>query len=98
MAKYIDVEPLMNGGWQLQRYNSGNGYVNQEHASLKDIPPADVRPVRRGEWKSENTDALTLSDVRTCSVCGLKKVFITNFCPSCGADMRGGDADGDEED
>ena len=45
MAKYIDVEPLMNSGWQLQRYNSGNGYVNQEHASLKDIPPADVRPV-----------------------------------------------------
>lgn len=45
MAKYIDVEPLMNGGWQLQRYNSGNGYVNQEHASLKDIPPADVWPV-----------------------------------------------------
>ena len=45
MAKYIDVEPLINDGWQLQRYNSGDGYVNQDHASIKDIPPADVRPV-----------------------------------------------------
>lgn len=51
MAKYIDLEPLMNGGWQLQRYNSGDGYVNQEHASLKDIPPADVRPVVHGKWE-----------------------------------------------
>lgn len=62
--------------------------------TIRDLPPADVRPVVRGEWKSKNTDALTLLDVRTCSVCGLKKVFITNFCPSCGADMRGGDVDG----
>lgn len=45
MAKYIDVEPIIKGGWQLQRYNSGDGYVNQEHASLKDISSADVRPV-----------------------------------------------------
>lgn len=49
MAKHIDVEPLINDGWKLQRYNSGDGYVNQEYASLKDLPHADVRPVVRGE-------------------------------------------------
>ena len=87
MAKYIDVEPLMNGGWQLQRYNSGNGYVNQEHASLKDIPPADVRPVVRGEWIGDG-------DCIICSNCKTAYTFMgSNFCPNCGADMRGGDAE-----
>ena len=57
------------------------------YSRTADIPPADVRPVVRGKWKFKNTDALT-SKAWTCSVCGLRKVFMTNFCPNCGADMR----------
>lgn len=95
MAEYIDTS--INPAdyievWEAEDAEHGKQLVMAVD-DLKCLPPADVRPVRRGEWKSENTDALTLLDVRTCSVCGLKKVFITNFCPSCGADMRGGDAD-----
>ena len=80
MAKYIDVEPIIKGGWQLQRYNSGDGYVNQEHASLKDIPPADVRPVEVGLWLRVGNTGLA-----SCR-CG----FITDrystyrYCPNCG--------------
>lgn len=112
MAKYIDVEPLIKDGWQLQRYNSGDGYVNQEHASLKDIPPADVRPVVRGRWELDS------DGIPHCTECGYvapQRLFLqvqslacttrfimSNYCPDCGsnnsADMRGGDADGDEKD
>jgi len=96
MAKYIDVEPLMNGGWQLQRYNSGNGYVNQEHASLKDIPPADVRPVVRSHWKKNDNG--TYSCERCHSWIPEEQRHYANWCLYCSADMRSGDADGEEKD
>ena len=50
----------------------------------------DAAQVRRGEWKEtvviENDCILKYW---TCSACG-KRVFCAyNFCPNCGADMRG---------
>lgn len=51
------------------------------------IPVADVRPVVRGEW-------LSYSDPRFpdltcyCSECSQTNERLSNFCPSCGADMR----------
>lgn len=95
MAKYIDVEPLMNGGWQLQRYNSGNGYVNQEHASLKDIPPADVWPV--AEILNAVDEAIIFlnnaSHQMPYHVYSALYDLIYEICPNCGADMSGGDAE-----
>lgn len=56
---------------------------------VKNFPAADVREVKRGKW------------IRTsyrkgfgykCSVCGKiynKRKNRLNFCPNCGADMRG---------
>lgn len=47
------------------------------------IPSADVRPVVRGEW----FDVGSLSC--RCSVCGCKNDRVRNFCPNCGAVMKG---------
>ena len=55
--------------------------------ALERIPAADVRPVVRARWEWKNTDALA-SFAWTCSACGQRKVFKTNFCPNCGAYMR----------
>jgi len=47
------------------------------------IPAADVRPVLRGAWKAYN-------NTYVCSVCGRPVSFWkSDFCPNCGADMRG---------
>lgn len=65
-----------------------------------DIPAADVRPVVRGHWisreEAEKIFEENYSDfpVGECSVCGHCDWDCTesesfNFCPHCGADMRG---------
>ncbi len=65
---------------------------------LKKLPPADVRPVVRGRW--EPRDLTFGRSIYECSNCKLG-LFVPAFngkpgypyCPNCGADMRGGDAE-----
>ena len=55
-------------------------------SDIMDIPPADVRPVVRGEWEHDNWGF----DYDRCSVCGYEHRWPGPFyfCPNCGADMR----------
>lgn len=55
---------------------------------------ADVRPVVRGRWLHETE--IEGHACGECSVCHKIRV-IDNFCPSCGADMRGGGGDGEKD-
>lgn len=48
---------------------------------------ADVRPVVRGRWLHETE--IEGHACGECSACHKIRV-IDNFCPNCGADMRGG--------
>lgn len=63
--------------------------------TIDDIPAADVRPVVRGHWiseeEAEEKGDYSLRDA--CSVCGHCDWDCTesasfNYCPNCGADMR----------
>lgn len=56
-------------------------------SQLSKIPVADVRPVVKGEWKDTGSG-------QKCSVCSEFQPGYDNyrnFCPNCGADMRGTD-------
>ena len=64
--------------------------------AIKNIPSADVAEVRHGKWiEQEDGFGDTYYD---CSCCGEPFCLIEgtptdnmyNFCPNCGADMRGG--------
>ena len=45
----------------------------------------------QGEWiYTPNIIGLSEYEGITCSICGNDSVGDFNFCPSCGADMRGG--------
>lgn len=59
------------------------------------IPTIEARPVVRGEWVH---DSIGFSDFWTCSACHeawffdydpVRESTRVNFCPNCGADMRG---------
>ena len=49
------------------------------------IPAADVRPVVLGEWKKIGKTGC----IFVCSACDKTFPYKTNFCPNCGAEMRG---------
>lgn len=53
---------------------------------IKAIPAADVVDRKHGKW-------ITKYPLSTCSVCEQTMILhdFANFCPNCGADMRGED-------
>lgn len=58
---------------------------------IKSIPTADVRENVRGEWKKGGEQPYFRKhfDIVVCSVCNKRGEQRWNFCPNCGADMRG---------
>ena len=68
-------------------FESGKKVI--EH--LKRMSP--VTPKRKmGKWKKAYLDHEALGErpkIFYCSVCNQCNTYLTNFCPNCGADMRG---------
>jgi hypothetical protein len=56
---------------------------------IKEIPSADVAPVRHGKWsETYNGDHAPILFTYTCSACKGESFNESNYCPNCGADMR----------
>lgn len=106
MAEYIERQAAIR---EFETNGSGFVYGRRTCAAiisrLKLVPAADVRPVVRGKWKlggygqiSDATekwyDKYLVGGFLYCSVCKGRSSGKTNFCPHCGADMRGGEQDG----
>lgn len=71
---------------------------------IKELPAADVRPVVRGGWEDVHIDRPEIADLEVatmfCQNCNRwhnevyqygDPIEFVNFCPNCGADMRGED-------
>lgn len=57
------------------------------------IAAADVRENVKGKWVHDGRDFQQGCDWVHCSVCGKRGINVpadlTNYCPNCGADLRG---------
>lgn len=64
--------------------------------AVDDVPSAQVER-KKGKWKEETRRTVHGYDfpISICSECGKMAVDEYNFCPNCGADMRG-DNEGDD--
>lgn len=91
MAKYIDAEALK------ELFADSAALCND----IDEFPAADVRENRHGWWIDdmpwiEQHHSLRKGLTYRCSECGHRtgtyKHKTYNYCPNCGADMRGGDA------
>lgn len=98
MAEYIDKAEALS---RFSFYNGDRiperdveGFQNtitfhDAKAVIRSIRAADVRPVVRGRWIEK---PYLLGTTNVCSVCGENYGMPHgkyNFCPRCGADMRG---------
>ena len=106
MTKYIKLEELMKFPIRRNRYNKehGNDFVSGIEMVLeyaKNIPAADVIPVRHGRWIDKQlikSFKHTNIPVVECSACGIdfcdiinNHYFMYKYCPHCGAKMDGGE-------
>lgn len=92
MARYIDADALID---RVTRMWESRQITNTKYKCFTEIltaePTADVVERKRGKWTH---DGSKWANRFICSECGYKLFDEpTNFCPNCGADMRG---EGDE--
>ena len=77
---------------ELEKGRPWDGHTSKDVRRLLSIPAADVAPVRHGRWVS-----VPHKLARVCSVCNRDEPYkfddidadVYDYCPNCGADMRG---------
>ena len=58
--------------------------------NLDCCPTLDVKPIVKGKWIEYTSELDYSTETRyTCNRCGEMSCCKGNFCPDCGADMRG---------
>ena len=86
MSRYIDADLLQ------EDFKADHG--GKRSLMIDTQPTADVRENVKGNWlpqdnnKTNGMMSTTVYYYPKCSVCGHCANY-TNFCPNCGADMRG---------
>ena len=91
MAEYIDREAVVDAVIGIY-YDTPEINLTAEkfEAAINGIPAADVAPVRHGRWVEK--EKYTFGIMYDCSLCEnriLDNGHPWNYCPNCGADMRG---------
>ncbi len=78
MSDYIKREDVIN----IINYWWGDSIGQWLVKKIRNVPSADVAPVKHGRWDSDMSGAW-------CSVCGEYSEGEWNYCPNCGAKMDG---------
>ena len=71
--------------FKVQKQDRSCGLIRR----LEDLPSAQPER-KKGEWEIYVISMIDGEGCR-CSECGQEGVPYWNFCPNCGADMRGGE-------
>lgn len=56
---------------------------------IREIPAADVAPVRHGKWVKTNNGVCYWHECSLCHERQYKSEWFSNYCPNCGAKMDG---------
>ena len=96
MRRYIDADKLTEAFVKAAKQVGNIGDQIAFRMMINEIPTADVRENVRGEWVTPTEKVYSIdgeditSAYKECNRC--HKVYVRtndNFCPNCGADMRG---------
>lgn len=97
MSRYIDAEfeenhyasMLLNPTPDVTQNDKKKAQIVLE--ALRMAKGIDIEP-KRGEWIMHIDDLFPCDSTQECSVCHAEQIINgndDNFCPNCGADMRG---------
>lgn len=87
--RLIDADALLDY-LQIIPIDLGYREVDDIEKYVKEAPTADVAERKKGKWIFNPTDAIEMMFTKPkCSECGFESADGGNFCPNCGADMRG---------
>jgi len=93
MARYIDADAAVDAVKRSEALVRAFGFHNAIEA-IREVPAADVTPVRRGEWVYKPAYKGASFGVYICSCCEAPFWWNNmNYCPNCGAKMDGGEDD-----
>lgn len=99
--KFVDVDAIQDRAFQLKfDFRITERELAIVNRLLLEAPSADVVERKRGKWVADGKPVDPERDSCWCSVCGAWLVGSDeyhvdhNFCPNCGADMRGEKQDG----
>lgn len=97
MAEYLSREDVSR---MILKYRADNPkkqtvwamVISDMLRDLKEIPAADVQPIKHGRWSECYTDSRLYSGI--CTVCGKASIRSIKenpleYCPKCGARMDG---------
>ena len=87
MARYIDAD-YMKKVVDMHGTNKYGMLDENIRIFIDQIPTADVRENRHGAWKYYGEDFYGDYEYK-CTACENTANYETDFCPNCGADMRG---------
>ena len=85
MAEYVTKEQVID--W-FRPYGHMDDPIPFETmvSDLRDMPAADVAPVRHGRWLCVDTDT---EQFFLCNRCKKKEYWESDYCPNCGCRMDG---------
>ena len=94
----IDAMKRLPHEYKTKEQRARTGGIADCQMAVRGLPPADVKPVVRGTWEHRYSRPNVYADLFWhCSACGFKSMVsganTYSYCPNCGADMRGGDAE-----
>ena len=67
-------------------------HYEQALSEIRDMLESAQPDRKKGKWKRAYLDHEAMGErpsILYCSICGQCIAYPTNFCPTCGADMRG---------
>jgi hypothetical protein len=84
---YIEREALVK---EFNKISDHDVDVDEAIELIADFPAADVAPVKHGKWMPKPVMIRCLyAKNHYCSECKSENGATCNYCPNCGADMRG---------